>query len=125
MEIFTPLNFAYWILLAIVILVQTLTIGRLWLRREAARWTLGYISVFIVGLLPLLAGEWHFGTYAALFVGVGISGAVKVGVQQYTEAHHAAQLRRHYAERLDLAEAEMERQLKEQGVLNGSHQRQR
>ncbi len=94
METLTPANLFYWFILSLIITLETLTIGLLWRRREAARWTLGYATVFGLGLPLVLLGHWDAPTYMALFIAVGLSGAIKTGADQYISARRAAQFRR-------------------------------
>lgn len=103
MSLFTPFNFAYWLVVSLVVTLETLTIGLIWRRREAARWTLGYATVFMLGLPLVVAGWWDAATFAALFVAVGLSGAVKVGLDQFIQARRAADYRRHDQRHPDIA----------------------
>lgn len=93
MELFTLENTLFWFILALAITLETVTIGVVLKRREAARWTIGYATIFVLSLPLVLAGLWDAATYAAIFVAIGISGAVKVGVQQLRDAHRAESLR--------------------------------
>jgi len=102
MNLFTATNFLYWIVLVLVIFLETLTLGVIWKRREAARWVTGYVTVFVLGLPLVLLGEWDAATFTALFVAVGLSGAIKVGVQQYADARRADSLRRHGVDHPDV-----------------------
>ncbi len=78
-------NLIYWLFIAVIIMVATTTVGRRWRQHENARWTLGYLIVFTPGLVLVAWGYWDIRTWAGLFVGVGISGVIKVGYQYYRE----------------------------------------
>jgi hypothetical protein len=105
MNLFTEFNFIYWIVLALLITLETLTVGVVLARREAARWTIGYATVFVAGLPLVLLGQWDAATFAALFVGVGIAGAVKVGLKQISDAHRARLYRHHGLAHPDIVRA--------------------
>jgi post-segregation antitoxin (ccd killing protein) len=92
-QLFTTPNLIYWLLLALVIALQTITLGAILRQREATRWTIGYATVFMLGLPLVLLGLWDAATYVSLFVAVGVSGAVKTGIQQLTDAARANTLR--------------------------------
>ena len=97
MELFNQPNLIYWFILALTIALETLTVGYVLKYREAARWTIGYATVFMLSLPLVLLGVWDADTYAAIFVAIGISGAVKVGIQQITDANRAESSRRRAA----------------------------
>ena len=94
-KLLTHSNLIYWLLLALVIALETITVGVVLKNREAARWTIGYATIFILALPLVILGQWDAVTYTAVFVAVGVSGAVKVGIQQFVDARRAASLRRH------------------------------
>lgn len=96
-KFFHPFNVLYWLALALVITIQHLTVGRLWRRQENYRWTLGYATVFGLSLPLVATGRWDIFTWAALFFGVGISGALKTGLEQAKDSNEAHHLRRNYA----------------------------
>jgi hypothetical protein len=93
-NIFSTPNLIYWIVIAITVTLTTATLGQLWKRRENARWTTGYAVVFIWGYFLVYLGYWDGATYIGLFFAVGISGAIKVGYEQYRHSREAAKLRR-------------------------------
>ncbi len=92
--IFNHPNLIYWLFVALTISLATTTLGRLWRRQENARWTLGYAVVFAPGLILVYLGYWDLITWIGLFFAVGISGALKVGYQQYYNSKKADQIRR-------------------------------
>ncbi len=59
-------------------------LGELWMRQENYRWTLGYAVVFGLGMPLVYLNLWDLNTWIGLFFAVGISGAIKVGYQQYS-----------------------------------------
>jgi hypothetical protein len=73
--------------------VDQLLFDDLWERREAHRWTVQYFSA-VVFSIPYLQWDGNIDTWAAVFFGLGICGAVKVGAQAYRDSHRAAALRR-------------------------------
>jgi len=95
-QFFNPLNLLYWLALALVITIQHLTVGKLWKRQENHRWTLGYATVFGLSIPLVAAGKWDLCTWAALFFGVGISGALKTGLEQTSASAEAHSIRRKY-----------------------------
>lgn len=99
MEIFTPANFLYWAIIAGIITLTTWKLGKpkgLFARQENTRWTIGYFVIFFVGLWFVLFAGWDFVTFAGLFVGVGISGAIKVGFEGARVARLAKKLRQEF-----------------------------
>ena len=98
MELFHQPNLIYWLILALAIALETLTVGYVLRHREAARWTIGYATIFLLSLPLVVWGVWDAATYAAIFVAVGISGAVKVGIQQITDAARAESARQRIKE---------------------------
>lgn len=95
-KFFNPLNLLYWLALALVITIQHLTVGKLWKRQENHRWTLGYATVFGLSIPLVATGRWDLFTWAALFFGVGISGALKTGLEQTRNSAEARNIRRSY-----------------------------
>lgn len=93
-HVFTTANLVYWVLIAITIAITTRTLGRLWRRRENARWTTGYAIVFVYGFFLVYLGYWDPTTYIGLFFAVGIAGAIKVGYELYRNSREAEALRR-------------------------------
>jgi len=93
-KFFNPLNLLYWLALALIITIQHLTVGKLWKRQENHRWTLGYATVFGLSIPLVAAGKWDIFTWAALFFGVGISGALKTGLEQTSASAEAQHIRR-------------------------------
>lgn len=91
--VFNLPNMIYWLILAIFIVAETLTFGVLWARRESARWTMGYFTVFFLGIPLVVGGYWDTGTWVGLFFGVGLSGAIKVGWEQFHKSRTAQELR--------------------------------
>ena len=93
-DIFSTANLTYWVAIAITIAITTCTLGQLWRRRENARWTVGYLVVFLYGFFLVYLGYWDQATYIGLFFAVGISGAIKVGYELYRASKDAEKLRR-------------------------------
>ena len=91
--VFNFQNVIYWLTLALVITTETVSFGLLWKRREAARWTMGYATVFCLSMPLVMLGYWDINTWIGLFFGVGIAGAIKTGFEAYTESQAAARLR--------------------------------
>lgn len=94
-QFFNTPNFIYWLALALVIWAEAVTFGRWWRRRENARWTMGYFTVFLLSLPLVVWGYWDMFTWGGLFVAIGLSGAVKVGLEQHRDSRRAEKLRRH------------------------------
>ena len=70
---FNPVHALFWVILGLIIVIQNLTVGRLWRRKENHRWTLGYATVFGLSLPLVISGRWDLVTWSGLFVSVGIS----------------------------------------------------
>lgn len=107
MVIFSGWHGPTWALLTLfslithILPVDRLLFDNLWERREAHRWTVQYFSAVIFSI-PYLQWDGHIDTWAALFFGLGICGAVKVGAHAYRDSHRAAALRRtRYTEEAD------------------------
>ncbi len=92
-DIFITPNLIYWVLIGITIFFTTRTLGKLWRRRENARWTTGYLVVFLYGFFLVYFGWWDPATYIGLLFAVGISGAIKVGYELYRSSKEAEKLR--------------------------------
>lgn len=93
MELFNVFHLIYWTGLGVIILIEAATFGVLWERREEARWTMGYFTVFFLGIPLVILGVWDAWTWVGLFFGVGLSGAVKVGFDIWRKARAARELR--------------------------------
>ncbi len=94
MELFNAYHLVYWSGLALIILLEAATFGILWERKEAHRWTMGYFTVFYLGIPLLILGVWDVKTWIGLFFAVGVSGAVKVGFEAARKSWQARQLRK-------------------------------
>lgn len=68
-QLFNTPNYLYWLIVALVIAIETMTLGRLWKKKEAYRWTTGYATVFALSLPLVAAGYWDIGTWAGLGLG--------------------------------------------------------
>ena len=77
--------------------VDRLAVGNLWERKESHRWTLQYFAAFAATLPLIRQGRLDLTTAAALFVALGVCGAVKAGREAWRESRAARQLRRHKA----------------------------
>lgn len=73
--------------------VERLFVGNLWQRRENHRWTLQYFVAFMAVLPSVLWAGLDVLTWGALFVALGVCGAVKVGAHAVVDARRAARLR--------------------------------
>jgi len=78
--------------------VEHLFVGNLWQRRENHRWTLQYFVAFMAVLPAVIWARLDVLTWGALFVALGVCGAVKVGAHAVADARLAAELRRLRAE---------------------------
>ncbi len=85
MVVWGGFDFYTWLTLALasaaarLVGLDTLILSDLWARRENHRWTLVYFAAFVLGLLPVLWANMDVLTWGALFAGLGVCGAVKVG----------------------------------------------
>lgn len=92
--VFNLPNLIYWLVLGLLIYVEARIFGVLWARREAARWTLGYATVFFLSIPLVAVGYWDTNTWVGLFFGVGLSGAIKVGWETVQKSQAAQEMRR-------------------------------
>jgi hypothetical protein len=92
--IFNWPNLTYWLVTLVVVGVEAATFGVLWERKEAYRWTMGYATVFFLAIPMVVLGYWDSMTWLGLFFGVGVSGAAKLGVDQWRKSREAQRLRR-------------------------------
>lgn len=99
MEVFTWAHLVYWGLLAVVIFAEAASFGVLWEKREAYRWTMGYFTVFLMGIPLVWFGWWDETTWLGLFFGVGIAGAIKTGYEQTRKSREAKRLLKEGANR--------------------------
>jgi hypothetical protein len=65
----------------------------IWRRREAHRWTAQYVLAFAVAMLPAALGSLSLETWAGLFVGLGVCGAIKTGLGGWRDSLQAQKLR--------------------------------
>lgn len=93
MDIFNVFHLLYWGLMMVVILIEAATFGVLWERREAYRWTMGYFTVFFLGIPLVTLGVWDATTWVGLFFAVGVAGMVKVSFEAWRKSRMANQLR--------------------------------
>lgn len=91
--IFNVPNMIYWLVTLVVVGVEAATFGILWERKEAYRWTMGYATVFLFAIPMVILGYWDSMTWLGLFFGVGVSGAAKLGVDQWRKSREAQRLR--------------------------------
>jgi len=92
-QIFNYLNVIYWLVIALVIFIEAATFGVLWKRKENHRWTMGYFTVFLAAVPLVAIGAWDLQTWIGLFFAIGISGAVKIGVESSLSSWLARKLR--------------------------------
>lgn len=93
MDLFNIFDLMYWGLLFVVIWFEAVTFGDLWKRRESARWTMGYFTVFFLSIPLVVLRVWDVDTWLGLFFAVGVSGAAKVGWEQWRDSRLARRLR--------------------------------
>ena len=81
--------------LARLVKAERLLVGSLWERpnRESHRWTAQYFAAFLFCIPMVALGCWDILTWAGLFFGLGLCGAVKVGWGAYLNSRRAQQLR--------------------------------
>jgi hypothetical protein len=82
--------------------IERLLVGDLWRRRENHRWTLSYFTAFVVVLPAVIWARLDVLTWGAVFVGLGVCGAVKVGAHALEDSRRAAELRRFRAQAGDI-----------------------
>lgn len=78
-------------------LLETHVIGRVWRRRESARWTAEYFAAYLLILGSIILGG-HDGyydlvTWGKMFASLGIAGMVKVGWEAARDSYRAHRIR--------------------------------
>lgn len=86
-------NLAYWLATAATVTASTLTLGRLWRRKENHRWTAGYAIIFLGSFPWVMKRRLDLNTWAALFFATGIAGIIKVGLEGVEESMAAETIR--------------------------------
>jgi hypothetical protein len=90
--VFNLPNLIYWLALVPIIYWEACVFGPLWKKKEAARWTMGYFTVFALAVPLVAAGYWDINTWTGLFFGVGLSGIIKLGWEQIRKSQSAERL---------------------------------
>jgi hypothetical protein len=93
MDVFNIFHLLYWGGLAVIIVIEAATFGILWERKEAYRWTMGYFTVFFLGIPLIILGVWDATTWIGLFFAVGVGAMGKLGVEQWRKSREAQKLR--------------------------------
>lgn len=91
--IFNLPNMTYWLVTLLLVGAEAATFGVLWERKEGYRWTMGYVTVFLLSIPMIVLGYWDSMTWTGLFFGVGVSGMAKLGVDQWRKSREAQRLR--------------------------------
>ena len=90
----------YWHLATVLGLGTAVMVTRLlmplnfWQNREAHRWTAQYMFGFFVGLMLVLFELYSASTWLALFVGLGLAGAIKTGAEGWRDSRQAQKMRK-------------------------------
>lgn len=86
-------SLAYWALVALTVTITTATLGRTWKRKENHRWVTGYFILFFYGFWMVFFSHWDTKTYLDMLFGLGLAGAIKVGLEQWFNSREADKLR--------------------------------